>query len=136
MNAQNKNRQGLLFGKVRLFFAVFKSPCQGTSVLTVTRISNNTEIISNNNKTSNNTVLNYFSSLFNSFTTSPVVLSLQFCATSVTTETFFCLVLHVHLRQALKLVGWMEEQQEVRQNGFGAKGCSSKAREGQNASRS
>lgn len=31
----------------------------------------------------------------------------------------------MHLRQALKLVGWVEEQQEARQNGFGAMSCSS-----------
>lgn len=63
-------------------------------------------------------LFNYFSSLLNSFTTSPIVLSLQFCATSVTMKTFFCIVLYMRLRQALKLVGWMEENKEARQNGF------------------
>lgn len=82
-----------MFRKVRLFFAVFKSPCQGTSsVLTVMRIGH--------------CLLNYFSSLFNSFTTSPVVLSLQFCATSVTTKTF--LSCSVHAFEAGLKAGWVD----------------------------
>lgn len=83
-----------MFGKVRLFFAVFKSPCQGTSsVLTVTRIGH--------------CLLNYFSSLFNSFTTSPVVLSLQFCATSVMTKDIF-LSSSVRAFEAGLKAGWVD----------------------------
>lgn len=46
-------------------------------------------------------------------------------------KDIFCLVLYMHLRQALKLVGWMEEQQEARQDGFGAMACSCAQFQGQ-----
>lgn len=89
-------------------FAVVKSPCQGTSsLLTIMRIGHR--------------LFNYFSSLLYSFTTSPIVLSSQFCATSVMMKTFFFfgIVLYMHLRQALKLDGWMVDgwMEEIKKQG-------------------
>lgn len=69
-------------------------------------------------------LLNYFSSLQQLHHLSRRVVFAILCHFS-DDKDIFCLVLYVHLKQALKLVGWMEEQQDVRQNGFGAMGRSS-----------
>lgn len=96
-----------MFWEVCMSFAVFKSPRQGTSLLTVMRIGR--------------CLLNYFSSLLNSFTAPPIVCCLcNFVPLQWWWRPFFfffCIVLYMQLRQALKLNGWMEKT-EARQCEF------------------
>jgi len=69
-------------------------------------------------------LFNYFSSLLYSFTTSPIVLSSQFCATSVMMKTFFFWYCYVHAFEAGLKAGWMDGgwmdggNKEARQYGF------------------
>lgn len=66
-----------------------------------------------------------FSSPSNRFTTSPIVSSLQFSATSVATKPVFGVALYTDLRQALRPAGWMEDSKQVGQKGFEAMAYSS-----------